>query len=328
MNPRYSIIVAVYNRPQEVEELLESLTKQLYKNFEIIIVEDGSVTPCREVCEKYNSRLALTYYFKPNTGPGPTRNYGMERARGTYFVLFDSDCVIPAHYFNEVEKFLEKNKTDGWGGPDRGHTQFTLRQRAMAFTMTSFFLTGGIRGAKNTIGWQPRSYNMGLHRNVFEQTGGFGEERIAEDSILSIRIKEAGFRMMYIHPAFVYHKRRSTWGQFFRQVAIFGKGRVQIGRRYPSELRLVHWIPALFFIGLLILPFVFLLNPYWGSFIVSGLFLYFSLIASEGLLRTNSLSVAFAGIPSAFIQLMGYGFGFLKEKFRVKNKLGEFKQFC
>src|SRR6218665_150927 len=321
MNPKYSIIVAVYNRPDETEELLESLTRQLYTNFEIIIVEDGSTNPCQTICERYSSRIALTYYFKPNTGPGPTRNYGMERARGAYFVLFDSDCVIPVNYFNEAEKFLEKNNPDVWGGPDRGHWQFTLRQQAMAFTMTSFLLTGGMRGAKKSIGWQPRSYNMGLRREVFEKTGGFGNERIAEDSLWSIRIKEAGFAVKYAEDAFVYHKRRSAWRQFFRQVAVFGKGRVQIGRRYPSELRLVHWIPALFLLGLFSLPLAFFINPYLGSLLVSGLFLYFSLIASEGLLRTNSLAVSFAAIPSACIQLAGYGFGFLKEKIRGKKSM-------
>src|SRR5690349_4791113 len=206
---KYSVIIPVYNRPDEVAELLESLSSQSIKNFEVIIVEDGSSIPCREIAERFTGIFPLTYFFKKNEGPGPARNFGYAHASGDYFISFDSDCIIPAEYFHAVDTFMEDTPVDAWGGPDRAHGNFTAVQRAMGYTMSSFFTTGGIRGGKKMIGWfQPRSFNMGISRNVFERTGGFKFERFAEDIELSIRMRKAGFRVALIPEAYVYHKRR------------------------------------------------------------------------------------------------------------------------
>ena len=229
--PKYSIIVPVYNRPDEVRELLESLTGQSYKNFEVLIVEDGSTITCEKVFEEYTQLLHIRYFFKPNSGPGPSRNFGFKQARGNYLVVFDSDCIIPEGYFKAVEDFLGHTPLDAWGGPDRGHRDFTILQQAMAFTMSSVFTTGGIRGRKKAPGaFQPRSFNMGISKEVFLHTGGFAFDRFAEDIEFSLRMKELGYRVGYIHEAFVYHKRRTGLKQFFWQVYNFGRGRVLVGR--------------------------------------------------------------------------------------------------
>jgi glycosyltransferase involved in cell wall biosynthesis len=234
--PKYSVIVPVYNRPHEVQELLQSLTQQSYKNFEVLLVEDGSTQTSREVYEQYASLLFITYFFKPNSGPGPSRNFGFERARGQYFVVFDSDCVIPETYFEAVEKFMQTERIDAWGGPDRGRTDFTPLQQAMAYTMASVFTTGGIRGGSKK-GFQPRSFNMGISRNVFEQTKGFVFDRFAEDIELSVRMRKQGFNVVLIPDAFVYHKRRTSFHEFFKQVSNFGKGRVLVGQAHPGEVK-------------------------------------------------------------------------------------------
>ena len=208
MNPKYSVIVPVYNRPEEIKELLESLTLQVYRNFEVIIVEDGSTNPCRDIVDSYRDKLQLEYVVKQNSGPGPSRNVGYAMAKGDYRVVFDSDCIIPSEYFSVVDEALSNHSFDAWGGPDRAHQNFTLLQRAMAYTMSSILTTGGIRGSKKSVGkFQPRSFNMGISRNVYEKTGGFKLNRLAEDIEFSIRMKKSGFNVVLIAEAFVYHKR-------------------------------------------------------------------------------------------------------------------------
>ncbi len=311
-SPKYSVIIPVYNRPQEVKELLESLTHQTYKNFEVILVEDGSSFSSKEVYEQYADRLSIQYFFKPNSGPGPSRNFGFQKACGEYFVVFDSDCVLPAHYFEAVDKFLKTQTVDAWGGPDRGREDFTLLQRAMGFTMASFWTTGGIRGGKKS-NFQPRSFNMGISRNVYEQTNGFAFDRFAEDIELSIRIRKLGFKASLIPDAFVYHKRRTTFKQFFSQVSNFGKGRILVGRKHKGEVKFTHWFPSLFLIGLTVLPFLILLSPVLFYIASTGYVVYLLVIAVDALLTTHSVGVAVLSIPSALIQLIGYGCGFLKE---------------
>ena len=84
----FSFIIPVYNRPQEIKELLESLS--LIDNaFEVVIVEDGSQNTCEDVVEKYKDKLNISYYFKENSGPGDSRNFGMHRAKGNYFIILD-----------------------------------------------------------------------------------------------------------------------------------------------------------------------------------------------------------------------------------------------
>jgi glycosyltransferase involved in cell wall biosynthesis len=312
LTPKYSVIVPVFNRPEEVKELLESLTHQTLKNFEVILVEDGSTLSSKEVYEEYSDKLVIQYIFKQNSGPGPSRNVGFEKARGEYFVVFDSDCVLPVHYFEAVDKFLTTQPVDAWGGPDRGREDFTLLQQAMGFTMASFWTTGGIRGGKKN-NFQPRSFNMGMSRIVFEQTKGFAFDRFAEDIELSIRVRKLGFTTALIPDAYVFHKRRTTFSQFFNQVSNFGKGRILVGRNHAGEVKLTHWFPSLFLIGLLSLPFLFLISSLLFTIAIAGYFLYFLMILLDALRVTHSPIVALLSIPSALIQLIGYGYGFLKE---------------
>lgn len=314
MQPRYSIIIPIYNRPKEVEELLESLTRQRYKNFEVILVEDGSTITCQPVYERYSDKLLISYYFKPNSGPGPSRNLGFTHARGEYFVVFDSDCVIPEHYFEAVENYLIQHPVDAWGGPDRGRSDFTILQQAMGFTMSSTFTTGGIRGGKEK-GFQPRSFNMALSKKAFERTGGFRFDRLAEDIELSVRIKKLGLKTGLIEEAYVYHKRRTTFGQFFKQVQNFGRGRVRVGRVHPGEIKLTHWFPSAFLLATILLPIIAIISSSLFLLALILFCLYHVLIFIDALRTTHSLSVAILSIPSAFIQLTGYGLGFLKEFF-------------
>jgi cellulose synthase/poly-beta-1,6-N-acetylglucosamine synthase-like glycosyltransferase len=312
--PRYSVVIPVYNRPHEVEELLASLAKQTYKDFEVILVEDGSTINSEKVFEQYASQLLIRYYVKPNTGPGPSRNFGFEQARGMYFVVFDSDCILPAHYFEAVEKALSEDNLDAWGGPDRGHENFTSVQQAMGYTMSSFLTTGGIRGGKKHVGWfQPRSFNMGISRTVFEKTGGFRFDRFAEDIEFSIRMRKSGFRVALIPDAYVYHKRRTSLGQFYQQVFNFGRGRIQVGRIHAGEVKITHWFPALFCLGLFSVPFFSLIDLRLAAIIMILYIVYLLAIAADAFRVTRSLFVSVLSIPSALVQMMGYGMGFLKE---------------
>lgn len=314
---KYSVIIPVYNRPQEVDEILKSLVLQSYKNFEVLIVEDGSVDRSDSIVDIYRQQLSIQYFFKPNTGPGPSRNYGFEKARGEFFVVFDSDCIIPPHYFEAVEKRMQVNKIDAWGGPDRGHANFSNVQQAMGITMSSFFTTGGIRGGKKHVGWfQPRSFNMGISRKVFEVTGGFKFDRLAEDIELSIRIKEANFKSVLIPEAFVFHKRRATLGQFYRQVFNFGRGRVLVGRKHPRQIKLTHWFPSCFVVGIFIMPFLLILSPILFNSWLSVYGIYLGLIFFDALYKSKKIVVATLSIPACIVQLSGYGLGFLTEMFK------------
>jgi glycosyltransferase involved in cell wall biosynthesis len=315
--PTYSVIVPVYNRPQEVAELLESLTLQTFQDFEVVLVEDGSTLSSENVFEQYSGRLSIHYFFKPNTGPGPSRNFGFEKARGKYFVVFDSDCILPPHYFESVETFLKNKKVDAWGGPDRGMKDFSPLQQAMAFTMSSILTTGGIRGGKQKA-FQPRSFNMGISREVFEKTKGFHFDRFAEDIELSIRIRKLGFKTALIPEAFVYHKRRTSLAEFFKQVSNFGKGRILVGRKHPGEVKITHWFPALFLLGLLTIPILYLFTPSTALLLSCAYGAYVLLVAIDCFISTRSFKVTLLSFPSVFIQMIGYGQGFLKSLFADK----------
>ena len=314
---KYSVIIPVYNRPQEVNEVLKSLTLQSYKNFEVILVEDGSSDRSDTVADAFREVLSIQYLFKPNTGPGPSRNFGFEHAKGEYFVVFDSDCILPPHYFEAVETYLNKNPVDAWGGPDKGHADFTYLQQAMGITMASLFTTGGIRGGKKHMGWfQPRSFNMGISRKVYITTQGFTFDRLAEDIELSIRIKEAGFKSALIPDAYVFHKRRATLREFYHQVFNFGRGRILVGRKHPHQVKLTHWFPSLFIVGIVLLPFVLLISVPVFKAAVGVLILYLGLIFLDGFNTSKNLIVATLCIPSAIVQLAGYGLGFLTESIK------------
>jgi glycosyltransferase involved in cell wall biosynthesis len=319
-HPKYSVIVPVYNRPNEVRELLESLTTQTRKHFEVILVEDGSTQTCEAVVREFEERLPIRYYYKSNAGPGPARNFGYARAAGDYFVVFDSDCILPPTYFEAVDRHLETETLDAWGGPDRAHEKFTIAQRAMAYTMSSLLTTGGIRGGKKRLGWfQPRSFNMGISRHVFERTGGFTFDRFAEDIEFSIRMKKSGFRTGLVWEAFVFHKRRSNFYQFLKQVFNFGKGRALVGKVHPEEVKLTHWFPTIFTIGCLAILILSFIDGFLFTLALAFFALYVLLIFCDSLYVSRHPGVAALAIFSAVLQLWGYGSGFLTEKFRRKK---------
>ncbi len=317
----YSVIVPVYNRPQEVLELLESLCLQTFTNFEILIVEDGSDQPCKEVVSRFEGKLDIKYFFKANSGQGFSRNYGFERAEGDYFVVFDSDCLIPESYFATVDAYLDQHQLDVFGGPDKAHSSFTPLQKAISYSMTSPFTTGGIRGNKKHVGvFHPRSFNMGISRAVFEKTGGYLITRMGEDIEFSLRAIQHGFKTGLIPDAFVYHKRRTSLRQFFKQLHFFGRARINIKRFFPSELKAVHALPAIFVIGLVIWAFSYFLHP-WLFFIGAGLLALFTLaVLLHSLIQGGSLKVALLSVAAAFTQLTAYGIGMLTESFRKADQ--------
>ncbi len=316
MNPKpeFSIVVPVYNRPAEVDELLNSLTLQTYKRFEVLLIEDGSSITAKAVYEKYATQLTIQYFFKPNSGPGPSRNFGFQHATGNYFIVFDSDCIVPPHYLEVVHQTINERSLDAWGGPDRGHSDFTPIQQAMAYTMSSVLTTGGIRGGKTRIGsFQPRSFNMGMSREVYLKTGGFKFDRYAEDIELSIRMKKAGFKVDLISEAYVFHKRRTSLTQFFYQVSNFGKGRALIGKAHPGEIKITHWFPAFFTAGIFLIPMILIIEGWMGKMLLSCYLLYLLLICCDAWRKTSSLKVALLSVPAVLVQMTGYGLGFFKE---------------
>ncbi|HEX8060047.1 MAG TPA: glycosyltransferase, partial [Cyclobacteriaceae bacterium] len=282
---RYSVIIPVYNRPGEVDELLASLCKQTFTDFEVVLVEDGSNITSQAVYEKYSSQLSIQYFFKPNSGPGPSRNFGFAKAKGDYLVAFDSDCVIPPEYFFVVGRHLAHEPLDVWGGPDRGHGDFTLLQQAMAYSMSSMLTTGGIRGGKKRVGsFQARSFNMGMSRAAYEKTGGFKFDRYAEDIEFSLRAGKLGLKVGLIAEAFVYHKRRATLNQFFQQVSNFGMGRVHVGKEHKGAIKVTHWFPSFFLSGILIIPFL----PWVGICYL----VYLAAVFVDAFIKTNNIRVA------------------------------------
>lgn len=337
---KYSIIVPVFNRPDEVDELLSSLLNQTFTDFEVLIVEDGSQKPCDEVCNKYADRLDLHYFMKPNSGPGQSRNYGAERAKGEYLLILDSDVVLPKGYLNAIEEELKREPADAFGGPDAAHDSFTDTQKAISYSMTSFFTTGGIRGGKKKLDkFYPRSFNMGIRRDVYMELEGFSKMRFGEDIDFSIRIFKAGKRCRLFPEAWVWHKRRTDFRKFYRQVYNSGIARINLYKKYPESLKLVHLLPMVFTVGVIFLVLLLCIGLFF-SFAPSlssaskaiGLFLcicaiipvllYSLLILLDSTLQNKSIKIGFLSIRAAFVQLMGYGFGFLEAWWKrcVKSK--------
>lgn len=305
----YSLIIPVYNRPDEVDELLESLTRQTFTDFEVIVVEDGSTLPCAEVVEKYASRLDIHYYIKENSGPGQTRNYGAERARGRYLIVLDSDCLLPPGYLRAVDDELRRSPADAFGGPDHAHASFTRVQKAINYAMTSFFTTGGIRGGKKKMDkFYPRSFNMGVRTEVYRALGGFSRMRFGEDIDFSIRIFKGGYRCRLFPGAWVWHKRRTDMKKFFKQVHNFGIARINLYKKYPDSLKLVHLLPAVFTVGVVLL----LLASLWCVWALLPLALFVVVIFLDASVRCRSVSIGLLSVVAAFIQLTGYGSGFLR----------------
>ncbi len=343
---KYSIIVPVYNRPDEVDELLESLSNQTQKEFEAIIVEDGSVKTCKDVCEKYADILALHYYAKENSGPGQSRNYGAERASGEYLIILDSDVVLPKGYLEAVDKSLTSYSNAGdtvaaFGGPDAAHPSFTAVQKAISYSMTSFFTTGGIRGGKAKLDkFYPRSFNMGIRRDVYQQLGGFTKMRFGEDIDFSYRIVEAGYKPQLFPEAWVWHKRRTDFRKFFRQVYNSGIARINLEKRHPGTLKLVHLLPTVFTVGVIGLILISAVGRalmhyvnhdqfYWMCLAPwVPIILYSLLICTDSTIKNKSLKVGLLSVPAAFVQLMGYGLGFIESWWkRCILKQDEFQAF-
>ena len=321
----FSLIIPVFNRPVEIEELLESLENQTERNFEIVIVEDGSETKCDNIVKKYSDRLNIKYFHKENSGPGTSRNYGAERASGNYFIFLDSDCIIPEKYIETVTKHFNEKYTDAYGGPDKAHESFSNFQKAVNYSMTSFFTTGGIRGKSEKMDkFYPRSFNMGYSKDVFQKTGGFSKMRFGEDIDMSIRILKNNYKTQLIKDAFVYHKRRTGIKQFFKQVYNSGIARINLYIKYPESLKLVHALPSFFVIGIILILISSVIFPVLLFFILLHVFSVFI----DSSIRNKSIVIGFLSILTSYIQFFGYGFGFIIAFFkRVVLKKKEFDAF-
>lgn len=316
----YSVIIPVFNRPDEVDELLKSLTIQTYSNFEVIIVEDGSTEKCDQVVRAYQNQLSIQYFFKENSGQGFSRNYGFGKAKGDYFVVFDSDCLVPQDYFEKVNQFLDHTPLDAFGGPDKAHPSFSPLQKAISYSMTSPFTTGGIRGNKKHAGtFHPRSFNMGISKEVFGKTKGYKITRMGEDIEFSIRVIEAGFKTGLIPEAFVYHKRRTSFSHFYKQLHFFGRARINVNRFFPGELKAIHALPAVFVVGL----FVWLTTIFYSTFLftLGGalLMLFVMAIFIHSSMLNKSIDVGLLSVTAAFTQLTGYGIGMISEVLKPRG---------
>ncbi|MCZ4320091.1 glycosyltransferase [Aequorivita viscosa] len=311
MQINYSFIIPVFNRPQEVKELLESFVDLDFEtSFEIVIVEDGSTETSEKVVEQFSEKLSISYYFKQNSGPGDSRNYGMKRAKGNYFIILDSDCLLPSHYLTTVETFLQSNFYHCFGGADAAHESFTPLQKAINYTMTSFFTTGGIRGnIKSVTNFEPRSFNMGISREAFLKTGGYSKIHPGEDPDLSQRISKAGFNTKFLPNAYVYHKRRISWKKFYLQVKKFGLVRPILSRWHPSSAKLTFWFPTLFvlFVVFSILTSI-VITPWFLLPLVS----YLILIFTDSSIKNKSLYIGLLTLRAVFVQFFGYGIAFFK----------------
>ncbi|MCM1518606.1 MAG: glycosyltransferase [Pseudoflavonifractor sp.] len=309
---RYSVIVPVYNRIDEVDDLLRSLAAQKGGDFEVIIVEDGSTQPCDGTVKGYEDKLDVRYYYKSNEGRSIARNYGLERATGDYMLFFDSDCVIPDDYFIKLDAALSARPLDCFGGPDAADESFSDTQKAINYSMTSFLTTGGIRGGKVQLEkFTPRSFNMGYSRLVYETVGGF-REMFSEDIDMSMRVRNAGFTIGLIREAYVYHKRRVDFAKFLRQVYVFGMSRITLKLLYPDSLKLVHTLPALAVIAGVACVVMALTVSWWW---ILPPVIYLIAIFLTALWATRSLKIALKAVPASIIQLGGYGCGFIKAFF-------------
>ncbi len=304
----FSVIVPVFNRPDEISDLLASLASQSDSGFETVIVEDGSTIPCREQCEAYAGRLSLKYFYKDNEGRSIARNYGMDRAGGDYFIFVDSDCILPPDYIGRLREALGETPADCFGGPDAAHESFTDTQKAINYSMTSFLTTGGIRGGKvHMEKFTPRTFNMGFSRQVYEKVGGF-REMFSEDIDMSTRIRLAGFSIMLFPDVAVYHKRRVDFRKFWRQVHVFGMSRITLQLLYPGSMKAVHWLPALFVIGAVAM----IVWAFFWKWALVPLLIYILALWIWGMISTRSLKIGTMGVGAAMVQLCGYGTGFIR----------------
>ncbi|MEH6763487.1 MAG: glycosyltransferase [Aequorivita antarctica] len=316
MQRKYSFIIPVYNRPQEVMELLESFAKlDFHEDFEIVLVEDGSTETSEKVVNQFSENLSISYYFKQNSGPGDSRNFGMKQAKGNYFIILDSDCLLPPHYLKTVDSFLSETFYHCFGGADAAHESFTPLQKAINYTMTSFFTTGGIRGSKASINrFEPRSFNMGISKEVFEKTGGYAKIHPGEDPDLSQRILKAGFKTTFLPNAFVYHKRRISWKKFYIQVRKFGLVRPILNQWHPSAAKITFWFPTIF---VMFVVGSILFSIFFNPLFLIPLLLYLMLILIDSSIKNKNVYIGLLSIAAVFIQFFGYGIAFIKSSFFI-----------
>jgi len=323
----FSFVIPVYNRPNEIDELLGSFTDLIYDHdYEIVIVEDGSSERADVVIQKYQDQLNITYFYKSNSGPGASRNYGMERAKGNYFIILDSDCLLSPHYLNTVDAFLNANYIDCYGGADAAHESFTALQKAINYVMTSFLTTGGIRGNKKSVKkFEPRSFNMGISKKAFQETKGFAKIHPGEDPDLSHRIEKAGFKTTFIPNAFVYHKRRISWKNFYTQVKKFGLVRPILTKWHPSSAKLTFWFPTLF----VLFTIVSLAGAlFFNILVIVPLALYLTVLFVNSTIKNKSVYIGLLTLFAVFVQFFGYGIAFLRSTFYIRFlKKDERKQF-
>lgn len=323
---KISFIIPVYNRSLEVKALLESMSHQTVQGFEVVIMEDGSQETCEKVVDEYKEKLDINYFYKANSGPGLTRNAGCRMAKGDYYIFLDSDCVLPPTYFATVREYLLNNKIDAFGGPDAARADFTPLQKAINYSMTSYFTTGGIRGGSEKLDkFHPRSFNMGYSREVFFKTGGFSSMRFGEDIDMSLRIIKEGFQTALIKEAFVYHKRRTSIRQFFKQVFNSGIARINLYKRHPGSLKLVHFAPAVFTVGVFCIV---LLSALVSPLLLLALLLHAVCILLDATIKNKNMYIGMLAVVSSYIQLIGYGSGFIYAAFnRLILKKKEFAKF-
>jgi len=317
MQLMYSFIIPVFNRPDEIQELLNSfLELDTSSVFEIIIVEDGSTLSSKNIIENYASKLNITYFYKENSGPGDSRNYGMQRANGNYFIILDSDCILPTHYLNEVNRSLKQEHVDCFGGPDAAHQSFSNLQKAINFSMTSFLTTGGIRGHKKSIDtFQPRSFNMGLSKRAFQETKGFGRIHPGEDPDLTIRLWNKGFKTKLIPDAYVFHKRRISWSKFYTQVNKFGMVRPILNYWHPETKKVTYWFPFLFSSFCIAAILVALFGVFWPLYCI---LIYYILVLVSATSQNKSIVIGIQTLVAITIQFFGYGYGFIKSTVILK----------
>lgn len=314
---KYSFIIPVFNRPEEVKELLESFVKlDFNRAYEIVIIEDGSIKTCKEVISNFDVLLNISYFFKENSGPGDSRNFGMQQATGNYFIILDSDCILPPHYLNTVDEFLTKDFYHCFGGADAANNDFTALQKAINYTMTSFYTTGGIRGSEKGIQkFEPRSFNMGISKEVFLKTEGFSKIHPGEDPDLSQRILKENYNTVFIPNAFVYHKRRISWEKFYQQVYKFGLVRPILNNWHPNAAKITFWFPTLFIffvIASLIFGIVF------NILFLLPLVIYTCLVFIDSSIKNKSLSIGILSVIALYVQFIGYGSAFLKSTIFIK----------
>ncbi|MEZ4793920.1 MAG: glycosyltransferase [Flavobacteriaceae bacterium] len=317
MEDYFSFVIPVYNRPDEIQELLNSFIHLDYnKPFEVVIVEDGSTIPCEAIVAHFKEQLNISYFFKSNSGPGDSRNFGMKKAKGTYFIILDSDCLLPPHYLNVISNFLSENYTECFGGADAAHQSFSNFQKAISYVMTSFWTTGGIRGSRNAVQkFEPRSFNMGLSKKAFEVTGGFSDIHPGEDPDLSQRILKAGFKTCFVPNAYVYHKRRISWGKFYKQVHKFGKVRPILNRWHPESSKVTFWFPSMFIVFVLASMIV---GAFISPYALIPIGFYMTVLFLDCTFKNKNPYIGLLSIVAMFVQFFGYGFAFIRSWYNIQ----------